>query len=76
MSRFDLITGEEEILPNMNGARDGFTSILVGKYIYVFGGCIARDKDDADDTDDTDESSDSDDLSSCFDYRSLNSCER
>lgn len=31
-------TGEEEILPEMHFARIGASSILCGKYIYVFGG--------------------------------------
>lgn len=39
MSVYDLNTGEEECLPEMNFARYSFASILFGKFIYVFGGC-------------------------------------
>lgn len=38
MSAYDLNTGEEEILPEMNLARCNFASILFEKYVYVFGG--------------------------------------
>lgn len=37
---FDLSSGKETVLPEMNVARANFTSILVGNYIYVFGGRI------------------------------------
>lgn len=35
---FDLITGRKEVLPDLNRARSFFTSVIHGKYIYVFGG--------------------------------------
>lgn len=38
VSAFDLNSGEEELLPEMNSVRRCFTSILFGKFIYVFGG--------------------------------------
>lgn len=38
VSVFDLDSGEEELLPEMNSIRRCFTSILLGKCIYVFGG--------------------------------------
>lgn len=38
MSSYDLITREEEILPEMNCGRAQFPTLLFGKYIYVFGG--------------------------------------
>lgn len=37
-SAFDLNTGAEEILPEMNIARADFSPIARGKYIYVLGG--------------------------------------
>lgn len=40
VSAFDLDTGEEEILPEMNLARSSFTSIFFEKYIYIFGGKV------------------------------------
>lgn len=44
MSRFDLTSGREEVLPEMNEPRVYFTSILLGKFIYVFGGMGASAK--------------------------------
>lgn len=38
MSSYDLNSGDESILPEMNTAREGFTTLVLGKYIYVFGG--------------------------------------
>lgn len=38
MSAYDLDSREEQILPEMNFARRLHASIVVGKYIYVFGG--------------------------------------
>lgn len=38
MVPFDLVSGETEILPEMNGARVHFTAIVCDKYIYVIGG--------------------------------------
>lgn len=38
MIAYDLDSREEEILPEMNSARKRFSSLLFGKYIYVFGG--------------------------------------
>lgn len=38
VGRFDLITGGEENLPEMFYAREDFPSIVLGKYLYVFGG--------------------------------------
>lgn len=35
---FDLKTGEEKRLPDMNTARASFASTLNGEFIYVFGG--------------------------------------
>lgn len=35
---FDLNSGEEKVLPDMSSARVMLTAILVGKFIYVFGG--------------------------------------
>lgn len=35
---YDLSSGKEEEMPDMNIPRMDFVSILVGKYIYVFGG--------------------------------------
>lgn len=35
---YDLDSREEEILPEMCFARRSHASIVVGKYIYVFGG--------------------------------------
>lgn len=70
VSRFDVITGEEEILPEMNEARENFTSILVGKYIYVFGGWGQKNY--------ADESIDSEELNFDIDSNSgySKSCER
>lgn len=41
MSAFDINTGLEEILPEMNFSRSLFSPILRGKYIYVFGGIVS-----------------------------------
>lgn len=69
------MTGDEEKLPDMNEARELFTSLLLGKYIYVFGGAGALDEDDTtDNSSDSDNSDDSDD--SELKYSFLNSCER
>lgn len=38
MSAYDLDSGEEETMPEMSVGRQGCVSILLGKYIYVFGG--------------------------------------
>lgn len=38
MVSYDLNTGTEERLPRMIYPRENFTTILVGKFIYVFGG--------------------------------------
>lgn len=38
MSSFDLNSGEESVLPEMNSPREDCQPFLLGKYIYVFGG--------------------------------------
>lgn len=43
MSSYDLNSGKREVLPEMKYARRQFCPILVGKYIYVFGGYGAYD---------------------------------
>lgn len=58
MSRFDLTSGKEEILPEMHVPRASFVSILLGKYIYVFGGMSVKALDDLYDSSDPDESID------------------
>lgn len=38
VSSYALHSREEEILPEMNSVRKSFASLLIGKFIYVFGG--------------------------------------
>lgn len=40
VSAYDLSSGKGEMLPEMKFARAYFASVVLGKYIYVFGGFI------------------------------------
>lgn len=74
MSRFDLTSGREEVLPEMHVRRACFVSILLGKYIYVVGGCSVKgEMGELSDSSDPDETSDGQGIDSDM---ITNSCER